>query len=279
MISLCLLGAAALGLGIAVILYRRQRAAGAGASDEVPSVKLLQRRRTDRYIFGGEGDANSEGGAEQGERTSEQRRASEQRRGSEQRRASWQRADGLVSRPLHTVSIDVGDVELAEQPAAAAARRASGGRAPRGRRVSQRTADLGAAAGVDPTALERPEDVAAANLLAMISRKAQAAASTTAVEEEELEEKDEKKVELQAAQGGSKEEAEEAAAAELLPTLAVNQVVYYKHRQYGWLLVKVLRIDHEGAFDGGVTYVVGGAPQLNGADIETTRERLSVDMP
>lgn len=61
--------------------------------------------------------------------------------------------------------------------------------------------------------------------------------------------------------------------------LSVGDVVYYRHRQFGWILVKVIKIDREGAFDGGVTYVIGGAPQLNGAEVETTRPRLHVMMP
>lgn len=61
--------------------------------------------------------------------------------------------------------------------------------------------------------------------------------------------------------------------------LAVGDVVYYRHRSAGWILVKVLKIDREGAFDGGLTFVIGGAPQLNGAEVETTRDRLNRALP
>ena len=62
--------------------------------------------------------------------------------------------------------------------------------------------------------------------------------------------------------------------APVLDDLPIGEIVYYKHRDAGWILVKVLKIDREGAFDGGLTYVIGGAPQLKGAEVETTRDRL-----
>ena len=42
---------------------------------------------------------------------------------------------------------------------------------------------------------------------------------------------------------------------------------------------EVVKIDREGAFDGGVTYVIGKAPQLRGAEVETVRARLFRMMP
>ena len=63
------------------------------------------------------------------------------------------------------------------------------------------------------------------------------------------------------------------------PDLKVGDIVYYDHRETGWLLVKVLKVDHEGTHDGGATYVVGGAAQLKGAEIETLRSRLFKSMP
>ena len=33
------------------------------------------------------------------------------------------------------------------------------------------------------------------------------------------------------------------------------------------------------AFDGGATYVIGGAPQLRGAEVETVRGRLFRELP
>ena len=64
-----------------------------------------------------------------------------------------------------------------------------------------------------------------------------------------------------------------------LDELAVGEVVYYQHRDSGWVLVKVIAADREGVRDGGMTYVIGGAPQLNGAEIETERRRLFRSVP
>lgn len=65
-----------------------------------------------------------------------------------------------------------------------------------------------------------------------------------------------------------------------LPVLRVGEIVHYQHRETGWILVKVIRVDFEGAFDAeGATYVIGGAPQLRGAEIETVRKRLFRKMP
>ena len=43
--------------------------------------------------------------------------------------------------------------------------------------------------------------------------------------------------------------------------------------------MKILKIDHEGAFDGGATFLIGGAAQLKGAEVETERRRLFRSMP
>jgi hypothetical protein len=43
--------------------------------------------------------------------------------------------------------------------------------------------------------------------------------------------------------------------------------------------VKVLKVDREGALDGGLTYLIGGAPQLKGAEVETVRKRLFRSVP
>ena len=75
------------------------------------------------------------------------------------------------------------------------------------------------------------------------------------------------------------EEEEEEEREEEEDLLSVGEVVYYQHRQSGWILVKVIKVDREGAFDGGETYVVGAAPQLRGAEVETTRRRLFRTMP
>ena len=61
--------------------------------------------------------------------------------------------------------------------------------------------------------------------------------------------------------------------------LSPGGIVYYRHRESGWILVKVIKVDREGAFDGGATYVIGGAPQLKGAEVETERRRLFRSMP
>ena len=76
-----------------------------------------------------------------------------------------------------------------------------------------------------------------------------------------------------------REKAEEEQRA-LDEKLNAGEVVYYKHRDAGWILVKILKIDHEGSFErGGATYVIGGAPQLKGAEVETTRHRLFRTIP
>ena len=64
-----------------------------------------------------------------------------------------------------------------------------------------------------------------------------------------------------------------------LPALRVGESVFYEHRVHGWLRLLVLKVDHAGAQDGGASYVVGGAPQLDGAEIETERSRLFRKMP
>ena len=61
--------------------------------------------------------------------------------------------------------------------------------------------------------------------------------------------------------------------------LEPGEVVYYQHRDAGWILVKVLSVDREGTHDGGETYVIGGAPQLAGAEVETERRRLFRGFP
>ena len=40
-----------------------------------------------------------------------------------------------------------------------------------------------------------------------------------------------------------------------------------------------MAVDYVGAHDGGATYVIGGAEQLKGAEIETVRRRLFRTMP
>lgn len=62
--------------------------------------------------------------------------------------------------------------------------------------------------------------------------------------------------------------------------LTRGDVVYYQHGGTDWILVKVLTVDARGAGEeGGTTYVIGGAPQLRGAEIETVRRRLWRSMP
>lgn len=62
--------------------------------------------------------------------------------------------------------------------------------------------------------------------------------------------------------------------------LTPGDVVYYQHRGSDWILVKVIKADTRGACErGGTTYVIGGAPQLHGAEIETVRRRLWRSMP
>ena len=236
--SFFVIGFAAVGLGVAFVLHRRQHFLSAGDRASA-SLTLLERRKTDRYLFRAD-DSLADGGASH--------------------RASRIQEDRRISRPLHTVSVDCGEVELAQH----------GNR--RSDRASTNAAGLGAAAGVDSDGLERPEDIAAAALLAQIARNAQAAPSPQAPGQVDAADK-------QAAETDQSKEAEGEKVSAEPPKLAVNDVVYYKHRALGWLLVKVLRIDYEGASDGGETYVVGGAPQLKGAEVETTRERLSLGMP
>ena len=61
------------------------------------------------------------------------------------------------------------------------------------------------------------------------------------------------------------------------PELSKGQVVMYEHRKRGWILAEIVGVDHEGAFDGGATYVIS-APELDGV-IETERSRLHTQMP
>ena len=89
------------------------------------------------------------------------------------------------------------------------------------------------------------------------------------------------KLEAQATAEKDAAEAESAASSaaaeppEPEDELDKGEVVYYNHREAGWILVKVVGIDREGATEaGGCTYCIGGAPQLKGAEIETTRRRL-----
>ena len=65
--------------------------------------------------------------------------------------------------------------------------------------------------------------------------------------------------------------------------LSLGDVVYYDHKEHGLILVKVLKVlqvdSRRGAYNGGVKYTVGAAPQLKGAEIETFRSRLFTKMP
>ena len=59
--------------------------------------------------------------------------------------------------------------------------------------------------------------------------------------------------------------------------LAIGQVVFYKHRQHGWIFVTITSIDYEGAHDGGATFMIE-APQIEGV-LETGRAQLFVKLP
>ena len=50
----------------------------------------------------------------------------------------------------------------------------------------------------------------------------------------------------------------------------------YSHRRHGWILVEIVGVDHEGAHDGGATYVIKAA-EIDGV-IETERARLKTSV-
>ena len=68
------------------------------------------------------------------------------------------------------------------------------------------------------------------------------------------------------------EERTPAPAAKNEGGLSRGEVCMYEHRRHGWILVEIVSADHEGAHDGGVTYVIK-APEIDGI-IETERSRL-----
>lgn len=78
--------------------------------------------------------------------------------------------------------------------------------------------------------------------------------------------------------GGSEAHSAAAADVEDEAPLKVGDVVFYNHRELGHILVEISKVDHEGSFDGGATYVIS-SPDLAGGVVETVRSRLHTKLP
>jgi hypothetical protein len=229
------------------------------------------KRRRKSWEEGGEGPllTTGRGGSA---RLDSGRLAVEQRGSRLSRQKDGRRSHGLRTASLDPMHDSLELHDMGQQPS---------------RRHSQLTGNLSREAGVDAAGLQSPADIEAANLLARLERMARASI------EEDVQPMSPPPGDLSGGAPGDPpgeplghppgcpKASGASSAAENSEDLLLSKgdVVYYRHRDHGWILVKVLRVDFEGAADGGLTYVVGGTPQLKGAEIETTRARLFYTLP